>query len=146
MAAHCLFIFLWQFSVAPLAAYCLANLLWQSYEFWRSPEGYLLTWFWSIFCINLVVPFPSDQVMLHQCQLVTCSIYSGKDMSYVAAQFYRAISSDRLTSCSGDGESHLSAKRHRNRRLLCWIGSDIMSLMALIGKFYIASYIHISPL
>ena len=31
--------------------------------------------------------------------------------------FTGEVSSDRLTSCPGGGESYLSAKRHRNRRL-----------------------------
>ena len=35
----------------------------------------------------------------------------------MGTSFTWEVSSDRLTSCPGDGESHLSAKRHRNRRL-----------------------------
>ena len=35
----------------------------------------------------------------------------------MGTSFTEEVSSDRLTSCPGDGESHLSAKGHRNRRL-----------------------------
>ena len=35
----------------------------------------------------------------------------------MGTSFTGEVSSDRLTSCPGDGENHLSAKRHRNRIL-----------------------------
>ena len=59
----------------------------------------------------------------------------------MGTSFTGEVSSDRLTSCPGGGENHLSAKRHGNRRFAptlwaLWPEKDKLSFSSFDRKFY----------